>query len=53
MKDGCKDGTEFWPLQIVLDINYSAKWSRFLKKPISNEFDLIYLVDASGSMSSF
>ena len=52
MKDGCKDGTEFRPLQIVLSVNYSAKWSRFLKKPISAEFDLIYLVDVSGSMSS-
>jgi hypothetical protein len=52
MKDGCKDGTEFRPLQIVLSVNYSAKWSRFLKKPCSNEFDLIYLVDVSGSMSS-
>ena len=52
MKDGCKDGTEFRPLQIMLSINYSATWTKFLKKPKSNEFDLIYLVDVSGSMSS-
>ena len=51
MKDGCKDGTEFRPLQIVLSINYSATWTRFLEKP-KNELDLIYLVDVSGSMSS-
>ena len=42
---------EFRPLQIVLNINYSAIWTRF-KKKVSNEFDLIYLVDVSGSMSS-
>ena len=50
MKDGCKDGTEFRPLQIVLGVNYDAKWDRFLKEPIS-EFDLVYLVDITGSMS--
>ena len=42
---------KFRPLQIVLHINYSALWTRFNKK-VSNEFDLIYLVDVSGSMSS-
>ena len=42
---------EFRPLQIVLNINYSAIWTRF-KKKVSNEFDLIYLVDVSDSLSS-
>ena len=39
-------------LQIVLSVNESVKWTRFLKKPTPAEFDLIYLVDVSGSMSS-
>ena len=52
MKDGCKDGTDFRPLQVVLGVNYNAKWDRFLKKPVS-EFDLVYFVDITGSMGEY
>jgi hypothetical protein len=53
MKDNCKDGTEYRPKAIDIQIDWNDKWDGFKERPNKNpeKMKTLFAVDCSGSIS--
>ena len=53
MKDNCKDGTEYRPKAIDIQIDWNDKWDGFKERPTKNpeKMKTLFAVDCSGSIS--
>ena len=53
-KDNCKDGTEYRPKSIDLQINWNDRWTGFKKRPVNmalpENMKTLFAVDCSGSV---
>ena len=54
-KDNCKDGSDYRPKSIDLQINWNDKWKGFKKRPVNESLPenmkTLFAVDCSGSIS--
>ena len=54
-KDNCKDGSDYRPKAIDIQINWNDKWTGFKERPKSNSIEnmkTLFAVDSSGSVRS-
>ena len=49
-KDGCKDGSEYRPKAVQININWNDKWNGFKIRPGPQNMKTLFAVDCSGSV---
>ena len=52
-KDGYKDGSEYRPKAVQININWNDKWNGFKIRPGPQNMKTLFAVDCSGSISNW